>query len=94
MNDYCRARKALEEVARRDGITLEEVVYEIEDCIAEAIENCKQQNNKVALRKWASIPRTGETPNAFELVAYIGNKVRQKPKCPNPLTGTDRESSQ
>jgi predicted RNase H-like HicB family nuclease len=43
--DTERARRALEETARRQGLTLEEVVSEIEEAIETAILQAKREKN-------------------------------------------------
>ncbi len=75
--DLLKARMALQEVARREGVSLEEVVREIEVCIAEGMENCRRENNTAALDEWAAIPRAGEVPTPCELLAYLGGKLRK-----------------
>lgn len=75
MNEIERAYMALQEVAWREGVSLEEVVREIEICIAEGMENCRRENNREALEEWATIPRAGEVPTPCELLAYLSSKV-------------------
>ena len=76
--DTERARRALEETARRQGITLEEVVFEIEEAIETAISQARREKNEQILAQWEKIPCEGEKPNAFELLAYIGKQVMRE----------------
>ena len=52
MMKYECSRKALEEVAKREGISLEVVVSNIEFAINEAIAACRNEGNKAALKIW------------------------------------------
>ena len=70
-----RARRALEETARRQGITLEEVVAEIEAAIEAAISQARRERNDQILAQWEKIPSEGERPNAYEVLIYIGERV-------------------
>lgn len=73
--DTERARRALEETARRQGITLEEVFFEIEEAIETAISQARREKNEQILAQWEKIPCRGPVPDAYELLAYIGEKV-------------------
>lgn len=75
--DTERARRALEETARRQGLTLEEVVSEIEEAIETAILQAKREKNDRILSQWEKIPCKGERPNAYEVLVYIGEKVME-----------------
>ena len=73
--DMERARRALKETARRQGITEAQVVSEIEESIEEAISQARKEKNDKVLAQWEQIPCKGDVPNAYELVAYIGGKI-------------------
>ena len=72
--DRHRAQRALEETARRNGISTEQVIAEIEEAIAEAVSQAQREGNRSILACWDQIPCEGDVPNAYELVAYIGHK--------------------
>lgn len=46
---------------------------DIEDAIAEAVKN-KDKDPKLK-RLWDQIPCKGDVPNAYELIAYVGEEV-------------------
>ena len=73
--DTERVRRALEETARRQGIPLEEVICEIESAIEMVITQARRERDEQILAQWEKIPCKGDVPNAFELMAYIGEKV-------------------
>ncbi len=83
--DMERAYRVLKEVAKRNGTTVEEVAWEIELGINEAIETATKEKNIVAINEWEKIPCVGNRPNAFELVAYLGEKVLKNSKRENNL---------
>lgn len=74
--EYTAAKKAFEELAKREGVTYEEIVQEIEDAIEAAIRNAYRTGNAKAIALWHLIPCEGERPNAFEFMTYMGEKVR------------------
>lgn len=74
--EHTQAYKALLQVARENGTTLENVIAEIESGIREAIATAKRENNQAALDKWKDIPCAGEYPTAPELITYVGNQVK------------------
>ena len=67
-----KAKRSLEEVARREGVPLETVVRSIEIGIEQAIEDCSRRGDQRALKLWDQIPSVGKTPTPYELVAYLG----------------------
>lgn len=75
MCEYERASKALKEVARREGVPLEEVLREVSLCIAEGMNRCREEKNVAALRQWDAIPKAGEIPTPVELVSYLSGQV-------------------
>ena len=70
-----RAHRALEETARRHGITKEQVAAEIEETIAQVLARARKENDREILRQWEKIPCRGDVPDAYELVAYLGKKA-------------------
>ena len=65
-----RAYAALMKVAHNNGISLEEVITEIEKGIRETIDTAKRENNLLALKRWKKIPSVGEYPTAVEFITY------------------------
>jgi len=74
--DIQKAHKAIRILAMQKGKTEKEIVSDIEDAIAEAIKN-KEKDPKLK-RLWDQIPCKGDMPNAYELIAYIGEEVVQR----------------
>lgn len=72
------AYMALEEVAKQRGITVEEVVHEIDKTIQLAFENVQNTNNKKALEKWKMIPCAGDRPTAVELLSFLFRIIDMK----------------
>ena len=73
--DIERANRALEAVARKDGMTLDEVRKNIELGIKEAIDTAIAENNVAALNEWRKIPCAGSRPTAVELVAFLADSI-------------------
>ena len=71
-----QAYKALLQVAEKNGVSLNEVVTEIETAIRNSIEQAIKDNNVEALAMWAQIPCQGEYPSAVELITHIGGQIR------------------
>lgn len=69
------AYRALEEIASRDGITVEEVIREIEISINEAIDTAIKENNVEVLNAWRKVPCVGNRPTAAELVSCLGERL-------------------
>lgn len=68
-------RRALQETARRHGVTEEQVVLEIESAIEAAISQAGKEGNQKVLDQWEKMKCKDRYPNAYELVAYIGEKI-------------------
>ena len=68
-----KARRALRAVAKRQGLSEREVVAAIEPAIAQAY---RQGDGKI-LAQWEKIPCAGDMPTAYELVAYLSERVNQ-----------------
>lgn len=75
-----KAYKVLQKVARQKGITVEQVIHDIDFAIADAWERSNQENNIAAIQEWQNIPSVGSVPTAVELVAYLGEKVWKEKK--------------
>lgn len=79
------AYKALEQVALKMGITVSEVIFEIDEAILAAYSKAKESNNVELLRKWQKIPRKGEIPTAVEFVDYMSKRLtEEKESTTNP----------
>ena len=70
-----RAYRVLEEIAKRNGVTVEEVIYNIEAGINETIDEAIRENNVAELNEWKKIPCAGSRPTAAELVACLGERL-------------------
>ena len=60
-----QANRVLRQVARRNGVSVEEVIREIEEVIRTSMANPETRG------AWEAIPRTGEFPTAAEALAYL-----------------------
>lgn len=69
------ANWALEETARREGVSYDTVVNSIEEAVSDAIERCIQQGDETTLARIRQIPCAGNTPTALEIVAYMCDRV-------------------
>lgn len=65
------ARKALEAVAKQNGVPLETVIREIELTIQTAMAS----PDPAVRSRWANIPRSGNTPTPEELVMYLTERL-------------------
>lgn len=70
-----KAQKAIQEVAKRNGVTEQEVVEEIEAAITQAYRASIQSHNQEAIALWERVPKAGEVPTAYELVAFLRKQV-------------------
>ena len=70
-----KAYKALIQVAENNGLSLDEVIGEIESAIKDAIQTAKRENNQEALSMGAQIPSKGEYPTAVEVIAAMGDMI-------------------
>lgn len=61
------AKQAMEQTAKKHGVTYEEVYREIEAAIAEAMET---ENTEVRAI-WADIPCQGAIPTPIELIEFL-----------------------
>lgn len=69
-----RAKRALQQVAKRDGVSIRTVRREIEIAIATAL---KKPDPK-AKAFWLSIPHKGEYPTPEEVIAYIADMANNQ----------------
>lgn len=73
-----KAYNAIREVAGKEGVTVDCVVRDMELAIREAWLRAKRNDDRAALSAWAEIPCEGALPTALELVAYLGERVRDQ----------------
>ncbi len=66
-----KAYRSLERVAEQEGITIEQVIEEINEVIQIGMAN----PDPIIKARWALIPRVGKAPTAVELVAYLGEMI-------------------
>lgn len=71
------ANDILDEVAKRNGVSLEEVMQQISACISIGMETAKQENNKKALAIWEAIPGSGDRPTPEELLVFLVGKIKE-----------------
>ena len=69
--DLERAHMALVATALKSGVTVEEVRFEIDKAIREAMSNA----NPIIQQRWRNIPRSGDVPTAEELIAYVSDSL-------------------
>ena len=75
-NKHTGAYRALQQVARQEGVTVEQVIREIESSIRMAYAESLKKGDRAALKKWQSIPCEGELPNALEMVEHLSGQLK------------------
>ena len=70
-----KTKRAIRKVAKRHGMTEQDVVMEIEIAIREALDGASRGNDHAALCRWNEIPCAGDVPNGYELVDYLSGKL-------------------
>jgi len=70
-----KARRIIQEMARRHGITEKKAAEDIEASIRKAISNAYKEKNRKVILRWKSIPCRGEIPTAYEFVAFLSEKA-------------------
>ena len=68
-----RALAALRRVAVENGVTVENVLSEIE----QLIRDCTKSEDPEICRQWAAIPCAGEMPTPLELMEHLMKKVQE-----------------
>ncbi len=69
------AYEALRKVAKKEGISVNQVIRDIDDTILEAWFTARRENNQEVLALWREIPCKGKLPTALELVVYLSEKT-------------------
>jgi len=69
--DMESARRAIEGVALKEGLTVEEV----RASMMEAIEEAFNSPDPIVQARWAQIPREGDIPTPEELIIWVGKRL-------------------
>lgn len=69
-------RKVYRKVARKYGVTVEEVKREMQSAIDETYNN--SDNNDITKAYQNKVPREGEIPTVDEFIRYASNKAKNK----------------
>ena len=67
-----KAKKALKQLAKREGVSVETVRHEIEIAIAEA----RKSTDPKAQAFWKSVPHKGEYPTPEEVIVHLAGMTR------------------
>lgn len=70
-----QAYRALKKVARQKGISVNQVMQDIDDVILEAYTTARKEGNQQVLAAWREIPCKGALPTSLELVSYLANQI-------------------
>ncbi len=69
-------RKVYRKVARKYGVTVEEVKREMQSAIDETYNN--SDNNDITKAYQNKVPREGKIPTVDEFIRYASNKAKNK----------------
>ena len=75
-NELTKAQKAINVIAKQEGMRTEEVLAEMRAAIAEGL----QSTDPAVQEMWKGIPCKGEAPEPEELIAALAEQVRKKLK--------------
>lgn len=67
-----KVKKALKQLAKKEGVSVETVRHEIEIAIAEARKNTDPK----ARAFWKTVPHKGEQPTPEEVIVYLAGMTR------------------
>lgn len=70
-----RIGRILEEVASENGVSVDEVLFEIKFVISQAYHNAMLSDNQALLRLWNEIPRSDDVPTPAEIIDFLSKKV-------------------
>lgn len=70
-----RAYRAIQEIAKKNGVPEESVIYEIEYAIQDAYEHAKRDNDILLLWRWKKITGKEEIPSAVDFIAYMADNI-------------------
>ena len=68
-------------MASENGVSVDEVLFEIESVISQAYRNAMLSNDKALLQLWESIPRAGDIPTPAEMIDSLSKKALEE--CEN-----------
>ena len=71
-------QRTLEMIAQREGISADEVALCIDESIADAYYTALLRENHQILNRFSQISHNGTIPDAFEIIAYMVECVRQE----------------
>jgi len=75
-----QARKILQAVALKNGVSVEEVRQEIENAIAEA----QNSQDPEVIAYWKAFPSRGEFPTPEEVIIHVSKQVQDDINPPAP----------
>lgn len=67
-----KAKNALKQLAKQEGVSVETVRHEIEIAIAEA----RKSTDPKAQAFWKTVPRKGEYPTPEEVIVHLAGMTR------------------
>lgn len=73
--DIKDARRIVKRIAEKEGIPVSEVVLSIECAMDEMKRDAYGTGDQEKIAKWEAIPHAGESPTAYEMIAYLSNEV-------------------
>lgn len=73
-----RAYHAFEEVARRKGIPVDEVIHCVDEMIKDTLSDAHKRGDQELLNTWREIPSCGSQPTAIELLNYLYRRCVDK----------------
>ena len=74
--ELTKAQKAINVIAKQEGMTAEAVLAEMRAAINEGL----QSTDPAVQEMWKKLPCKGETPEPEELIAWLAEQVREKLK--------------
>ena len=69
-------RKVYRKVARKHGVTIEEVKREMQSALDETYNN--PNNNDISKAYQERVPRKGDVPTVDEFIRYVADKAKNK----------------
>ncbi len=60
--DTKKAHRAVQKIAKREGVSEEEIIADIDRAIAQAVLRVREQNDMAAIAQWERIPCAGAVP--------------------------------
>ena len=69
---------ALTEIAKRENISVENVIQSIDEAILDAYSGAIAHGDTAAISAWANIPCKDTVPTAIELIAYLSEVASKR----------------